>query len=134
MSSKPVRRIRVLIADDRLWARAGLRALLSTRAEVEVVGEANNGREALGLAEEQRPDVVLLDAQMPVMDGLETTRLIKARWPETRVIVLTMHAAYRSQALAEGADRFLVKGGPTTQLFEAILGSSYRGSDVTTHA
>ena len=135
MSSKPVRRIRVLIADDRPWARAGLRALLSTRSEIEVVGEAADGREALGLVEVQRPDVVLLDAQMPVLDGLETTRLIKARWPEARVIVLTMHAAYRSEALAAGADRFLVKGGPTTQVFDAILGSSdHKGSDVTAHA
>ncbi len=132
MSSKPVRRVRVLIADDRLWARAGLRALLSTRPEVEVVGEAADGREALELVEVQRPDVVLLDAQMPVLDGLETTRLIKARWPETRVIVLTMHAAYRSEALAAGADRFLVKGAPTTQLFEAVLSSDHhQGSDVS---
>ena len=135
MSSKPVRRIRVLIADDRLWARAGLRALLSTRAEVEVVGEAADGQAALELVGTQRPDVVLLDAQMPVLDGLETTRLIRARWPETRVVVLTMHSAYRSEALAAGADSFLVKGGPTTQLFEAILGSSdHKGSDVTARA
>ncbi len=131
MSSKPVRRVRVLIADDRHWARAGLRALLSTRPEVEVVGEAADGREALGLVEVQRPDVVLLDAQMPVLDGLETTRLVKARWPDTRVVVLTMHAAYRSEALAAGADRFLVKGAPTTQLFEAVLSSDdHQGSDI----
>ncbi len=120
----PDQRSRVLIADDRLWARAGLRALLATRREIEVVGEAADGRVALALVEKLQPDVVLLDVQMPELDGLETTRLIKARWPGIRVVVLTMHAAYRSEALAAGADRFLVKGGPSKELFEAILGSN----------
>ncbi len=128
----PCQRVRVLVADDRLWARAGLRALLATRREIEVVGEATDGREALALVEQQQPDVVLLDVQMPVLDGLETTRLIKARWAEIRVVVLTMHAAYRSEARAAGADRFLVKGGPSSELFAAILGSnSYDGSDLS---
>ncbi len=121
----PDQRTRVLIADDRPWARAGLRALLATRREIEVVGEAANGQEALALAEKYQPDVVLLDVRMPVLDGLEATRLIKARWPKIRVVVLTMHAVYRSEALAAGADQFLVKGGPSKQLFGAILGSNY---------
>ncbi len=119
----PDQRIRVLIADDRLWARAGLRALLATRREIEVVGEAADGREALALVEQQQPDVVLLDVRMPVLDGLEATRLIKARWPEIRVVVLTIYAAYCSEALAAGADCFLVKGGRSKELFEATMGS-----------
>ncbi len=120
----PDQRSRVLIADDRLWARAGLRALLATRRDIEVVGEAADGRVALALVEKLQPDVVLLDVRMPVLDGLEATRLIKARWPGIRVVVLTMYVAYRSEALAAGADRFLVKGGPSKELFEAILGSN----------
>ncbi len=123
----PGQRIRVLIADDRLWARAGLRALLATRPEIEFVGEAADGREALGLVEQLRPDVVLLDARMPVLDGPEAARLVKARWPETRVVVLTIHAEYRSAALDAGADRFLVKGGPIRELLEALSGPSADG-------
>ncbi len=120
----PDQRLRVLIADDRAWSRAGLRALLATRREIQVVGEAADGREALALVEQQQPDVVLLDGRMPVLDGIEATRLIKARWPAIRVVVLTMYAAYCSEALAAGADCFLVKGGRSKELFEAILGSN----------
>jgi DNA-binding NarL/FixJ family response regulator len=89
---------------------------------VEVVGEADNGRQAVQLVEQCQPDVVLMDALMPGMDGLEATRLIKDKWPEVKVVVLTMYARYRSQALAAGADAFLVKGCPDEELLEAIVG------------
>jgi len=112
---------RVLIADDRPRSRDGLKALLLTWPEVEVVGEAADGREAVGLVEESHPDVVLMDSRMPVMDGLEATRLIKGNWPEVRVIVLTLYASHRTDALAAGADAFLVKGCPAEELLEAIL-------------
>jgi DNA-binding NarL/FixJ family response regulator len=102
--------LRVLVADDSAHARAGLRALLATWPEVEVVGEAANGQEALHLAAECRPDVVLMDLQMPVLDGAQATRMIKQRWPALTVIVLTMYAAEQFQALAAGADAFVVKG------------------------
>jgi DNA-binding NarL/FixJ family response regulator len=118
------RSIRVLIADDRPLTRAGLQALLATRPDIEVVGNAGDGREAVMLVEEQGPDVVLMDVRMPELDGLEATRIVKARWPETRVIVLTVHAEYRSEALAAGADCFLLKGCPSSQLFQAVLESS----------
>ncbi len=111
---------RVLIVDDSSQAREGLKALLAT-APVKVVGEAADGREAVHLIEVRQPDVVLMDASMPVLDGLEATRLIKAQWPAVRVIVLTIHTGLRAEALAAGADAFLVKGCPASELLVAIL-------------
>ncbi len=112
---------RVLIANDRRPSRSGLRAVLAVRPEIVIVGEAADGQEAVRLVAECRPDVVLMDAKMPVLDGVEATRLIKKRWPEIRVVVLTIHASYRADALAAGADAFLVKGCPARELLEAIL-------------
>ena len=112
---------RVLIADDRPRSRSGLKALLALRSEIQVVGEAANGQEAVRLVEELQPDVVLMDVKMPVMDGLEATRIIKERWAAVKVIALTIHAGYRADALAAGADAFLVKGGPAEDLVKAIL-------------
>ena len=127
--------IRVLIADDAPRSRDGLRALLATVrfkspvaptrspwSKVEVVGEAANGQQAVCLTEECQPDVVLMDARMPIVDGLEATRLIKNKWPGIKVIVLTMYPTYRAEALAAGADAFIVKGCPPEDLLEAILG------------
>jgi NarL family two-component system response regulator LiaR len=117
---KAKRKVRVLIADDRSRSRQGLKALLSTYSGIEVVGEAGNGEEAVRLVEERRPDAVLMDAKMPAMDGLTATRLIKERWPEVRVVVLTMYGARRSDAVAAGADAFLVKGCIADELLGAI--------------
>jgi DNA-binding NarL/FixJ family response regulator len=113
--------IRVLIADDQGPTRQGLRALLTLCPRVKVVGEAIDGREAVRMAAKRRPDVVLMDMQMPVMDGLEATKCIKEQWPAVRVIALTMYPRYRSQAIAVGADAFLLKGTPTETLQATIL-------------
>jgi DNA-binding NarL/FixJ family response regulator len=101
---------RILIVDDNLRARKALSACLSTLDGCQVVGEACNGQDALLEVERHAPDTVLMDAQMPVMDGLAATQAIKERWPEIRVIILTLYAEYRSRAQQTGADAFLVKG------------------------
>ncbi len=112
--------IRVLIADDRQHSREGLRALLDTCVEIEVIGEAHNGQEAVRMAGENHPDVVLMDARMPVMSGINATHLISEQFPEISVIVLSLYTAYRVSALAAGAVAFLVKGGSSEELLETI--------------
>lgn len=113
-------RIRVLIADDHAQSRKGLRALLSTCPSIEVVCEAENGREAVQQVKECQPDVVIMDIRMPVWDGLEATRYIKAQWPEVTVIALTIRASWRAEAMSAGADGFLLKGCPSKTLLTAV--------------
>jgi DNA-binding NarL/FixJ family response regulator len=88
---------------------------------VKVVGEAADGQEAVRLVEERHPDVILMDVQMPDVDGLEATRIIKNRWPQVKAVVLTMYGSYRTDALAAGADAFLLKGCSDQDLLAAIL-------------
>jgi DNA-binding NarL/FixJ family response regulator len=109
-------KLRVLIADAVPRARAALQALLSGWPDIDVVGEAANGSEVVQMVWDNHPDVVVLDVNMPLLDGLEATRAIKRRQPATRVIVLTLYADYRSAALAAGADAFLLKGCPIAEL------------------
>ena len=121
-------RVRVLIADDQRRVRESLKALLSASTTgtpahpvgIQVVGQAETGREAVQLAGELQPDAVLMDIRMPDMDGLEATRSIKARWPHVRVILLTLYAEFRRQAFATPADAFLVKGCPSRELLYAL--------------
>ncbi|MBS1252255.1 MAG: Transcriptional regulatory protein DegU [Anaerolineales bacterium] len=119
-SSRSIQCTRVLIADDRPRTRDSLRALLLTCPGYEVVGQAINGKEAIELVEQYQPDVVLMDVRMPDMDGLEATRLIKSRWPATKVIVLTMHSGYQAAALDAGASAFLSKGAPPEKLLSTL--------------
>lgn len=117
-------RVRVLITDDQQPTRQGLIALLSFAPLIEIVGEAVNGQEAVRMAGEHHPDVVIMDVKMPVMDGFQATRLIKARWPEIRVIALSIYPAYRTELFKAGADAFLLKGCTAKTLETAIFEAS----------
>ncbi len=125
---KAEQRIRVLIVDDHVIVRKGIRALLAMQPDVEVVGEAGDGREALARAEEWRPDVVLMDLMMPEMDGIEATREITSRFAETRVVVLTSFAADDKvfPALKAGALGYLLKDSGPAELLGSIR-QVYRG-------
>jgi DNA-binding NarL/FixJ family response regulator len=116
--------IRVLVADDQALVRAGFRVLVDSAADLEVVGEAGNGREAVELARSARPDVVLMDIRMPVLDGLEATRRIVADelLAGVRVLVLTTFDLdeYVYEALRAGASGFLLKDTPPADLLAAI--------------
>ena len=116
--------VRVLLADDQTLIRAGFRALIETAPDLEVVGEASNGREAVALARETRADVVLMDIRMPDLDGLAATRAITADedLAGVRVLILTTFEAdeHVFQALRSGASGFLGKGVEPTELLDAI--------------
>jgi two-component system, NarL family, response regulator LiaR len=114
--------IRVLLTDDHSIVRKGIRALLATEKDIEVVGEAANGREALDLEEKLRPDVVLMDMVMPQMDGIEAIRHITARRPGARILVLTSFAADDKvfPAIKAGALGYLLKDSAPEELVEAI--------------
>jgi YesN/AraC family two-component response regulator len=118
------RLIRVVVVDDNSRTRDGLRALLQGWPGARVVGEATNGREALRVTAEMQPDVVLMDIRMPEMDGLRATGVIKRRWPQVRVVLLTLYADLRQEAGTAGADAFLIKGCPSEELFAAIAASA----------
>jgi DNA-binding NarL/FixJ family response regulator len=114
--------MRLLIADDHRLFRQGLRQICEVKGGFTVVGEAENGREAVELAVQLKPDVVLMDIQMPELDGVEATRLITLQLPETRVIILTMYRQdnYVFEAIKAGARGYLLKDVDGDDLLEAI--------------
>ena len=115
-------RIRILLADDHTIVRQGLRKMLEEQPEWEVVAEAGDGREAVRLAEQHKPDVAIVDVAMPLLNGIEATRQITKRATGTRVLVLSMHAddAYVIQILQAGATGYLLKDSADVDLIQAV--------------
>ncbi len=114
--------IRILLADDHTILRAGLKMMLNAQPDMEVVGEAHDGRQAIYEAQRLQPDVVLMDITMPDMNGIEATRQIKKLQPEVKVLVLTMHEneEYVFQALRAGASGYMLKEAADTELISAL--------------
>ncbi|MGD8752717.1 MAG: response regulator transcription factor, partial [Anaerolineales bacterium] len=114
--------IRVLIADDHTIVRSGIRLLMESQADIEVVGEALNGEEAVKMVSDLQPDVVLMDISMPNLDGMEATRRIVEQWSQVKVLVLTMHRAeeYFFEMLKAGASGYILKAAETSELINAV--------------
>ncbi|WP_279579844.1 response regulator transcription factor [Fodinicola feengrottensis] len=128
--------IRLLLADDEPMIRAGIRAILSADADIEIVAEAADGRAAVQLTQRHRPDVALLDIRMPQLDGLAATMEIRRTTPNTGVIVLTTFGedSYIADALGNGASGFLLKSGDPRELLAGIhavaAGAAYLSPEV----
>ena len=122
MNVSQTKTIRVLIVDDHPMVREGLGSMLDTAADMEVVGEAGTGAEAIAQAKALQPDIVLLDLQLPDVDGLLVLKQIKAVVPDTNILIVTMHdkAAYMTQAMAGGAAGYVLKGVRRAELLAAI--------------
>jgi two-component system response regulator NreC len=114
--------LRILLADDHTVVRQGLRKVLEERPEWQVVAEAGDGRAAVRLAEEHKPDVAVVDVAMPLLNGIEATRQITRRTPQTKVLVLSMYSdeAYVTQMLKAGATGYLLKDSADVDLLEAV--------------
>jgi two-component system response regulator NreC len=114
--------IRILLADDHVLVRQGFKLILSEQADMEIVGEAANGREAVEQAEKLQPDIVIMDVTMPELNGIEATRRITAAAPRSRVLALSMHkdAVYVREILRAGARGYLLKDSADADLIAAV--------------
>ena len=117
-----MKKIRVVLADDHQMVRKGFRALLEKEADIQVIGEAEDGREAMRLVEQMRPDVLVMDLEMPGMSGLEAVRQLKKRSTAVRILILTMHRQTNTilQVLWNGAAGYALKDAAVTDLIEGI--------------
>lgn len=112
----------IVIADDHEIVRQGLRSLLETAPDFQVIGEADNGLETVQLVERLQPEVLIVDIMMPGLNGLEVTRQVKQRFPQTQIIILSMRTneAYVLEALRNGAAGYVLKAGSTAELIQAV--------------
>jgi DNA-binding NarL/FixJ family response regulator len=124
--------IRVLICDDQWIVCEGLEAILDADPDLTVVGTAHDGAKALELIPETRPDVVLMDLKMPLMNGVQATQKIREQYPEIKVLVLTTYGAdeWVFDAIRSGADGYLLKGTPRVELIDAVKGTAAGGTHV----
>ncbi len=127
--------VRVLLAEDHLLVRAGIRALLGSLPGIEVVGEVTSGAEVMGAVETLSPDVALMDISMPGMNGLEATRRLSDDHPEVRVIIVSMHASedYVARALKAGARGYLTKASAAQELERALSAVMAGGQYIDSH-
>jgi DNA-binding NarL/FixJ family response regulator len=131
--------IRVILADDHTLLRAGIRALLEDLPDVEIVAEASDGLEAVAQAGAHRPDVLLMDIGMPLMNGLDAAGRVAQEWPEVKVLILSMHKdeAYVRRAFLAGAAGYLLKDSDTQELCLALRavarGQTYLSPAASTH-
>jgi two-component system, NarL family, response regulator NreC len=117
-----MKRIRILLADDHAVVRQGFKMILSSQPDMEIVGEAGNGREAVELAEQLKPDVVVMDVAMPELNGIEATRRLASSVPHARVVALSMHKdnVYVREILRAGARGYLLKDSVAADLVSAV--------------
>ncbi|MDR7071924.1 response regulator transcription factor [Fictibacillus barbaricus] len=125
--------INILLVDDHAILRDGLKNIISFEEDMHVVGEATSGEEALVLSEQLSPDVIIMDINLPGINGVETTSIIKAKKPNARILVLTMytHDEYLLASLKAGADGYLLKDAPSEHVVDAIK-AVYRGESMIT--
>lgn len=114
--------IKIMLVDDQAMVRRGLRMRLALEPDIEIIGEASNGREALDLSQKLIPDVIVMDIEMPELDGISASQILQERLPDCSVIILTLHddVQNRSRALASGAKAFVPKQGGAAVLIDAI--------------
>ena len=125
-----MKKLRILLADDHVGMRTGLRALLERQPNLEVVGESENGRETIDLAASLKPDVVVMDVGMPVLNGIEATKTIVTEHPNIAVVILSMHVdeSYVMRALKAGARGYLLKDSAPADLLSAVQAVSQNKS------
>jgi NarL family two-component system response regulator LiaR len=118
--------MKVIICDDQAIIRDGLAMLLKLEPDIEVVGVAANGAAAIDMVEDKKPDIILMDMKMPIMNGVEATRQIRARYPEVKVLVLTTYAddEWVFDAIQAGASGYLLKDTPREELIKAVRGTA----------
>jgi DNA-binding NarL/FixJ family response regulator len=116
------KKIRILLADDHAVVRQGFRMILGAQADMEIIGEAGNGREAVSMSEQLHPDVVVMDVAMPELNGIEATRRIMEQAPHTRILALSMHkdSVYVREILRAGARGYLLKDSIDVDLLAAV--------------
>ena len=116
---------KIMIVEDNPRARRALKALISQQVGIDVTAEASNGQEAIYNIGGQIPDIILMDMRMPVMDGLEATKIIKKNWPQIKIVILTMYPDYQSDAMSAEADAFLIKGCTVEEMISTIRSLSW---------